>query len=104
MPRKFGIDLRYVEFSAFVRSGFMTRDEALEEIRQPPPVDDSLIPEVKQRLGITDREFEEIMAAPPKKALDYKTYLPVFRRMRPFFYLMYKADLVPKSFYVKYTS
>jgi hypothetical protein len=25
-------------------------------------------------------------------------------RLRPLFYVMYKANLVPKSFYVKYTS
>ncbi|MCK4364596.1 MAG: N-acetyl sugar amidotransferase [Thermoplasmatales archaeon] len=103
MPKKFNIDLRYVEFSAFIRSGQMTREEAIKKIKEPIPVEDDLIEEVKKRLGLTDEEFDNIMKAPKKVASDYKTYRSTFKLMRPFFWLMYKADLVPKSFYVKYT-
>jgi len=97
------MDLRYVEYSAMVRSGQMTRDEALEQIKEPLPIGEDLVNEVKKRLGYTDEEFETIMNLPKKTASDYKTYKPTFKRMRPFFWLMYKADLVPKSFYLKYT-
>jgi len=103
MPTKFDIDLRYVEYSAFIRMDQMTRAEALKEISQPPPVDEGLIPEIKERLKLSDGEFDEIMNAPLKRAGNYKTYRSTFKRMRPFFWLMYKASLVPKSFYVKYT-
>lgn len=105
MPRKFNIDLRYVEFSALVRSRQMTRQAALEEIAKPPLFEDEavFINEVKKRLGYTDSQFDAIMALPTKTAKDYETYHPLFRALRPFFWLMYKADLVPKSFYVKYT-
>ncbi len=103
MPVKFGIDMRYVEFSALIRSGQMTKEEALKEIKIPPPIERELIEEVKTRLGLSDKEFKEIMNLPRKTAKDYKTYHKTFQRMRPFFYMMLKADLIPKSFYLKYT-
>jgi N-acetyl sugar amidotransferase len=102
LGEKFGRDLRYVEFSAMIRSGQMTRDQALREIQLPPEYPDQLIAEVKKRLEFTDEKFERILKLPVKSAKDYKTYLPTFRRMRLFFWIMYKADLVPKSFYMKY--
>jgi hypothetical protein len=40
----------------------------------------------------------------PKYYRDYKTYKKLFEILRPVFYLMYKANLVPKSFYIKFTS
>jgi N-acetyl sugar amidotransferase len=103
LPRKFGIDLRYVEYSALIRSGQMTKEEALEEIRKPPPFDDGILVEVKKRLGLTDEEFTRIMSLPKRTYRDFETYRGTFKRMRPFFWIMYKADLVPKSFYIKYT-
>jgi len=43
------------------------------------------------------------MNLPKKKYSDYKTYKKTFERMRPFFYLMAKMELIPMSFYIKYT-
>lgn len=102
MPVKFGIDMRYVEFSALIRSGQMTKKQALEEIKTLPPTEPELIEEVKKRLGFTDKEFAQIMKLPLKSAKDYKTYHKTFRLMRPFFLIMLKANLIPKSFYLKY--
>lgn len=102
LGEKFSRDLRYVEFSAMMRSGQMTRDQALGEIQMPPEYPDQLITEVKKRLEFTDEEFERILKLPVKSFKDYETYLPTFRRMRLFFWIMYKRDLVPKSFYMKY--
>ena len=99
---KFGVDLRYVEFSALVRSGQMRREQALEEIKKPQTYPDELITEIKKRLNLSDEEYDAIMKLPPKSANDYKTYRPTFRRLRPFFWLMYKTNRVPKSFYIKY--
>ena len=33
-PKKFGIDLRYSEFSALVRAGLMSRNDALKNIQK----------------------------------------------------------------------
>jgi N-acetyl sugar amidotransferase len=103
LPNKFGIDLRYSEFSALVRTGQMTRSEALERIAEPKPFDDGILEEIKKRLGFSNEEFERVMTAPGKTYRDYETYKQRFERMRPIFWLMYKLDLVPKSFYLKYT-
>ena len=103
LPIKYNVDLRFVEFSALIRSGQMTREEALRKIQEPPPFDYDIIQEVKKRLGFTDEEFDEIMSLPQKTYRDYKTYKQTFERFRWFFWLMYKFDLVPKSFYMKYT-
>jgi N-acetyl sugar amidotransferase len=103
LPRKFGIDLRYPEFAALVRTGQMTRAEALEKIEEPMPIDQSILEEIKKRLDLSDSEFEQIMQSPKKTYRDYATYKRTFERMRGIFWIMYKLDLVPKSFYMKYT-
>jgi len=103
LPLKFNIDLRYCEFSALIRSGQMSREEALEKIKQHKPFDPGILEEVKKRLSLTEEEFELIMNLPKKDYRNYKTYKQTFERMRWFFWVMYKLDLVPKSFYMKYT-
>ena len=103
LPRKFDIDLRRCEFSALVRSGQLTREQALDDIQKPKPFDPGILEEVKKRLGFSDEEFERIMNLPAKSYRDYKTYKQRFERLRWLFWMMYKLDLVPKSFYLKYT-
>jgi len=103
LPRKFNIDLRYVEFSALIRSGQMTREDAIEEMKTAQPCDEKVIAEIKRRLGFTDEEFDTVLNLPKKTFRDYETYHSAFKRLRPFFWLMYKMDRIPKSFYLKYT-
>lgn len=102
LPQKFKIDLRFSEFSALVRSGQMTRDEALIKIREPKPFDPDILEEIKKRTGLSDSDFEAIMNAKPLHFTNYKTYKKTFERLRPFFYLLYQTGYVTKSFYTKY--
>jgi len=99
---KFKRDLRYVEYSAMIRSGYMTREEGVKEITSHQDYPAELISEVKKRLKLTDAEYDAIITAPLKTPQDYKTYKPTFKIMRPFFWVMYKWERVPKSFYIKY--
>lgn len=99
---KFAIDFRYVEASAMIRSGQMTKNEAIKFVNQPFTIEQNVIDEVKKRLKLTDQDFDRIMRAPEKSAKDYKTYHKTFKLMRPFFYIMLKMNLIPKNFYVKY--
>lgn len=101
-PKRFNIDQRNNSLSAAVRSGMMDRTEALAEFAKPPHIEDDLIPYFKKRLELTDEEYESYFTAPKKFFWDYKTYKKTFERMRPLFYLLAKASLVPKSFYLKY--
>ena len=103
LPKKFKIDLRYSEFSALVRDGQMSRQESLRMIKEPKPFDPGILKEILKRLNITETQFENMLKAPNKTFRDYKTYKQRFERMRPIFYLLYNMDLVPKSFYLKYT-
>jgi N-acetyl sugar amidotransferase len=103
LPKRFGIDTRSNGFAALVRSGQMDRNEGLRLMDEPPYLENELIDLVKKRIGFSDKEFEDIMNLPKKNYTDYKTYKRTFERMRLFFWLMYKMDLIPKSFYLKYT-
>ncbi|MFH1700063.1 MAG: N-acetyl sugar amidotransferase [Candidatus Zixiibacteriota bacterium] len=103
LPEKFEIDLRYCEYSALVRAGQMSREEALRKIAEEKPFDMDILSEIKKRLGFSNDEFDYVMNQPKKTFLDYPTYKPVFERYRWLFWIMYKLDLAPKSFYVKYT-
>ncbi len=103
LPLKFNIDLRFCEFSALIRSGQMTRDEALVKIKEPKPFDKDILDEVKKRLGFIDEEFDATMNAPKKTFLDYKTYKQTFEKLRWLFKILSNMNLVPKSFYLKFT-
>lgn len=102
LPIKFGIDLRWCEYSALVRSGQLLRDVALQKIMEPKPFEKDLLTEIKTRLGFNDKQWDEIMNAPKKHYTDYPTYKRTFERLRPFFYLLYKKGYVTRSFYDKF--
>lgn len=103
LPRRWGVDKRKNGFSALIRSGQMGRQEALDILSKPPAIDPEIIELVKKRLGFSDSQFEEIMNLPKNTYRNFKTYKKTFELMRPFFWLMYKMNYVPKSFYIKYT-
>ncbi len=102
-PKKFNIDYRNNTLSAAVRSDKIIREDALKEyFEHPPYMEPELLEYFKKRLGLSNDEFEKIMNLPPKYWTDYPTYKKRFELLQPFFYVMYKANLVPKSFYMKY--
>ena len=82
----------------------MEREDALKALYEPPDFDPELVTMVKKRLGFSDDEFEHYMTMPKRTFRDFKTYKPVFEKMRPFFWVMAKMDFIPMSFYLKYTS
>lgn len=102
LPTKFKIDYRFLSLAARVRAGGLSRDEALEIYRTPVQADPDIIEYIKKRLELSDHEYEEVMRAPPKSWSDYPTYKTLFERLRPLFYILAKANLVPMSFYLKY--
>ena len=101
-PKRFGIDSRLLGYSALVRSNQLTREQGLDLIAEPLQYDSELIEMLKKRLGFSDVEFEKLMSQPKKTYRDYKTYKSTFEKMRPFWWLMYKLNRVPKSFYMKF--
>jgi hypothetical protein len=104
LPRKFGIDMRKIYFSALVRSGLMDRTEALEKLKSPP-VSEKQAEEDKEyvikKLGLTRKEFDQILSTPPKTFFDYPTYYPLFQRSRSILRFLYRAisPSTPQIFY-----
>jgi N-acetyl sugar amidotransferase len=103
-PRRFNIDFRAVGYSALIRSNQMTRNEGLELLAQIPENDDEIVEMVKKRLKLDESTFDQLMTMPHRSFHEYKTYKPLFEKMRPFFYLMAKMEYIPWSFYIKYTT
>jgi N-acetyl sugar amidotransferase len=101
-PGKFGADFRNNTLSALARNGKMSRAEAWALYQQPPHIEDELVSYVRKRLGFTQGEYDAIMAAQPRSWRDYPTYKKRFERLRPLFYVLAKAELVPMSFFLKY--
>jgi N-acetyl sugar amidotransferase len=102
LPQKFGSDLRNNTLSARVRNGTLSRPEAWAQYNTPPLIEDELVSYFKKRLELTDEQYEQVMLARPKSWSDYPTYKKRFERLRPLFYMLAKANLVPMSFYLKY--
>lgn len=102
-PQKFHIDYRNNSLSASVRSGNMRRKDALQEYYETPPhIEPELLEYFKKRLGLSDTEYEAKMKESPRYWEEFPTYKKRFETLRPFFYLLMKANLVPHSFYMKY--
>lgn len=104
LPKRWGYDGRLLGAAALTRSGQISREEALAQVSQPQAFDPELVNLVKKRLGYSDDEFDALMAMPKHTYREFKTYKKTFERMRPFFWLMYKLNRVPKSFYMKFTA
>jgi hypothetical protein len=103
MPLRYGIDARMLGHAALVRSGQMDREEALAELARPHEFDPDILALVKKRLRFSDEEFEAVMTGPRAHYSDFATYKRTFERLRPLFWLLYKLDRVPQSFYMKFT-
>lgn len=103
-PQKFNKDLRNLTLAASARSGSMSREDALDIYNKPVTYEVGLVEYFKKRLDISDDEYNQTMTSKPKSFRDYPSYKKLFEFLRPMFYVLYKSNLVPKSFYIKYTS
>lgn len=74
LPKKFGYDVRKVQFSSLILTGQMTREEALEKLKTLP-YDESTIHQdfefIANKLGITIEELQTYFDAPNKTYKDY---------------------------------
>jgi hypothetical protein len=84
LPRKFGYDKRRGHFSSLICSGEMTREQALEALKEPPyslEMQEADREYVIKKFGITEEEFERIMNLPKKTIYDYPSYTLDDRRL-----------------------
>jgi len=105
LPEKFNIDKRKTELSALIRSGQISREEALKIIETNQyKVDPDVVRYTISKLGLSEKEWNDIMKSPNKTHNDYPTYLPMIRSLRWFIKIAVKMKLVPQILYLKYAS
>ena len=102
LPKKFGIDYRFLTLAARVRAGTLTRESALRIFNKPVEPNPDIEDYIKKRLELTDQDYESVMNNPPNSSQDFPTYKPYFEALRPLFYILAKGNFVPMSFYLKY--
>lgn len=88
LPEKFHVNKRKSHLSTLICSGQITREEALEEDKKPI-YDASLLKIDKEfflkKFRLSEQEFERIMALPVKQHTDYKSYMNVYKKLRPYY-------------------
>lgn len=75
LPRKFGFDKRKAHFSSLILTGQMTRDEALERLKNPELDEQTLKNEfeyVANKLGFEKKELQDLFEGENKTFNDYK--------------------------------
>ena len=101
-PSKFNTDYSNNNLSALVRNKIMSRDEAWRIYTKKKNVEKALIDYFLKRLKLSKKEYQRIMKKKPRYWTEFPTYKKRFEFFSQIFFLMQKANLVPKSFYLKY--
>lgn len=81
LPERFGYDVRRVQFSSLILTQQMTREQALEELKEPPYEAASIGHEigfVASKLDITVGELMGYMALPRKTYRDYRNQREIY--------------------------
>lgn len=100
---KFGFDWRVVELSARVRTGVLTREQALQILQEKPFFENREVVEYcLKKQGWTWEEFETILKAPNKYFTDYPTYYPVLRLFRLPIKWLCRSHIIAEHLYEKY--
>jgi N-acetyl sugar amidotransferase len=75
LPKRFGYDVRRVQYSSLILTGQMARTEALEQQRQPPYDEATIGQEIEfvaNKMGISVGELNSYMNLPKKTYKDYR--------------------------------
>ena len=103
LPTKFNIDKRKTELSALIRSGQISREDALKEVESSPyKFDQTTVDYAINKLEITPEEWDKIMTLPIKSHNDYKTLLPLIRLLKFPIKLATNLKILPRILFLKY--
>ena len=108
LPTRFGYDKRKAHLSSLVCSGELSREEALQTLRQPPYAEDlqrSDTEYVIKKFGLTAGQFHDIMTGPKRTFADFSSYAKL-RQGAPFrtaqrFYRFVKYGLLGRAWAAK---
>lgn len=76
LPKRFGYDVRRVQYSSLILTGQMTREEALERLKNPPYDEATIGHELEfiaNKLGVTVEELDDYMKLPKRTYRDFKS-------------------------------
>lgn len=92
LPKKFGVDKRKAHLSNLICSGQITKEEAVEEMLNPP-YDEKLIEQDKKyvlkKLELSEQDFDKLMNAPVRRHKDFNVegsifnYYPIIKPLKP---------------------
>lgn len=99
LPVKFGIDKRKAHLSTLICAGQITREDALNELKEPtydPLLQIQDIEYVCKKWGISRDEFDDVMARPIRKHEDFEQELKLEQRIQKIIKLV--KPIVPSKF------
>jgi hypothetical protein len=101
---KFDVNPAKIRLAALVRSGHVTREDALDRIRsiEARGSDVAGIAYCLRHLGLTDGDLDDIMAAEARPFTDYPSYYSLIRALRIPLRLLCRLRLVPETAYEKF--
>jgi len=99
LPTKFGYDKRKAHLSSLIVSGQMDREQALAELGSPSYDPKQLVFEkefVAKKIGVTVKEFDRIMAEPPRTFRDFPSEEWLFRLKKRCLGTLRKRRTIPE--------
>lgn len=81
LPKRFGYDVRRVQYSSLIVTGQMTREEAVELLKKPSYDEATIRQEIEfvaNKLGITVGELNGFMELPRRTYKDYKNQRQIY--------------------------
>lgn len=100
---KFKIDRRLFNYSALIRSGQLTRQDALQKIKHRYSIENpKIINLCLKRLGITKKELDSYLKLPVKSFRDYPNSFELIQKLKIPIKILCDLNLLPGSVYDKY--
>lgn len=99
---KFGYDKRKVSMSGPVRMGRISKEDALKDISETPPIKDETTDYVIKKLGLTKSDFDKIMNNENKTFHDYKTSYDLMKKFEWLIKFLTKKNMLSPVVYEKF--
>lgn len=94
--RKWGFGVTTINYSARIRDGQMSREEALKKVAIEESCEEpEIMDEFLNRLGLSRNTLKGVES---KNHLDYRSYLDLISRMKLFLKLLEASNIIPKDF------
>jgi N-acetyl sugar amidotransferase len=99
LPKRFGYDVRRPQFSSLILTGQMTREEAVEKMKQPAIAETeatAMFEQIAIKLEISTSELQQYFTMPLKTYKDYKNQEDMFAMGAKFMKAMKLDKLIRK--------